>query len=214
MTMREIVKVLQSQGHSVSYYIRKDGGILIKEIDGTRYTGGAGNAIARALTGTQISAKRAEQLKRITYTGKRAAAYFDDREIKKTLHRVQRKWNRAFPHKKGEAPMQGRKTAKGVKWSIEHRGREETLRLLSEAERYASGKAYSKNIEQLAAYIEDAGIKYQNEKLIQLAQDIRDNAWMIQESSMAPAYDELYKLNDGIDPDEIERNVRRILQLP
>lgn len=214
MTIREIIKTLTSQGHSVSYYIRKDGGVLIKSIDGRKFTGASGNIYARTITGQKLSSKRSEQLLKITYTGKRAKAYIEDREIKNMLQRVQRKWRKAFPRVDGKAPSVGRKTAKGVKWSLEHRGREETIRLLSEAERYASGKAYSKNIEQLAMYIEESSTKYQSEELLQLAQDIRDNAWMIREDSMKPAYEELYKLNDGIPPEEVARNVRRILQIP
>ncbi|MBO7731107.1 MAG: hypothetical protein J6S67_01090 [Methanobrevibacter sp.] len=214
MTIRETIKALTSEGHTVSYYIRKDGGVLIKSIDGRRFTGASGNIYARTLTGQTLSEKRSAQLERITYTGKRAKAYIQDREVKKMLQRVQRKWRKAFPRENGEVPAVGRKTAKGVRWSLEHRGKEETIRLLSEAERYASGKAYSKNIEQLAMHIEDYASKTGSEELLQLAQDIRDNAWMIREDSIKPAYEELYKLNDGVPPEEVARNTRRILQIP
>lgn len=214
MTMREIVNVLSSQGHSVSYYIRRDGGILIKSIDGQTFQGARGNAIARSMVGVNLSVKRSQQLERITWTGKRAKAYIEDREIKRMLQRVQRKWRKAFPHKKGEIPAVGRKTAKGVKWSLEHRGREETIRLLSEAERYASGKAYTKNIETLAYFVESAGARLKSQALLDLADSIRNNAWMIREDSIKPAYEELYKLNDGISPEDIAANVRKILQIP
>lgn len=213
MTIREIIKVLSSQGHSVSYYVRKDGGVLIKSIDGRRFTGASGNVYARSITGQVISEKRSAQLERITYTGKRAKSYIEDREVKRLLQKVQRKWNKAF-RKNGQVPSVGRKTAKGVKWSLVHRGKEETLRLLKEAERYASGLAYGKNIEQLAMYIQDSAYKYQSDELLQLAEDIRANAWMIKEDSIKAAYEELYKLNDGMSPQDIANNVRRILQIP
>lgn len=213
MTLRETIRLLQQEGHSISYYVRRDGGVLIKSIDGVKYSGAQGNIMARGLTDQSLSVKREAQLQKITYTGKRAQSYIPDREIKRALQKVQRKWNKAFPHKRGESPIQGRKTAKGVKWSLEHRGREETLRLLSEAERYASGKAYSKNIETLAMFVETAGARYQSEELIELAQSIRDNAWMIDEESISPAYDELYKLNDGVPPEEVVRQVKRILKI-
>ena len=213
MTIREVVKVLQSQGHSVSYYVRKDGGILIKEIDGQRFSGAMGNLYARAMTGQRLSVKRAEQLHRITYTGKRAKQYIEDREIKRLLQKVQRKWNKAFPHKRGEAPIQGLKTAKGVKWSLEHRGREETIRLLKEAERYASGKAYTENIRQLVYFIEDCALAYSSNELQELADDIRANAWKIKENAIYPAYHELYMLDKGVPVEDVVRNVRRILEL-
>ena len=214
MNLRQIVDKLRQEGHSITFYVRKDRGILIKTIDGQRFTGAEGNKVVRAMTGQTLSTKRSEQLSRITYTGKRAKAYFEDREVKRLLQRVQRKWNKAFPHKRGETPPVGLKTSKKVKWSLENRGREETIRLLTEAERYASGKAYTENIRQLADYIEDAGLKYQSDDLLQLANDIRENAWMILEESIKPAYEMLYNLNKEYDPRNIANNVRKILRIP
>lgn len=214
MNLRQLVNKLRQEGHSIVYYVRKDGGILIKSIDGQRFTGASGNKLARAMSGETLSVKRSEQLTRITWSGKRAKAYFEDREVKRLLQRVQRKWNKAFPHKRGEIPPVGLKTSKKVKWSLENRGREETIRLLTEAERYATGKAYSENIRQLADYIEDASLKYQSEDLQELANSIRDNAWMILEESIKPTYDELYLLNKGHDPREIANNVKKILRIP
>lgn len=214
MNLRQIVNELRNQGHSVTYYVRKDGGILIKTIDGQKFTGGTGNMYARAMTGATLSTKRAAQLSKITWSGKRAKAYIEDREVKNLLQRVQRKWNKAFPHKRGEIPEVGLKTSKKIKWSLENRGREETIRLLNEAERYASGKAYSKNIQLLVDRVEWAGTSYESEDLIDLANDIQENAWMIEENSIAPAYDELYKLNKGADPRDVAKAVRSVLKLP
>lgn len=214
MNLRQLVNKLRQEGHSITYYVRKDGGILIKSIDGQRFTGASGNKLARAMSGETLSVKRSEQLTRITWSGKRAKAYFEDREVKRLLQRVQRKWNKAFPHKRGEIPPVGLKTSKKVKWSLENRGREETIRLLTEAERYASGKAYTENIRQLADYVQDASLKYQSEELEELANSIRDNAWMILEETIKPAYDELYLLNKGYDPRQIAKNVKKILRIP
>lgn len=211
MNLRQIVDKLRQEGHSITFYVRKDRGILVKTIDGQRFTGAEGNKVVRAMAGQTLSAKRSAQLSRITYTGERAKAYFEDREVKRLLRRVQRKWNKAFPHKRGESPSVGLKTSKKIKWSLEHRGREETIRLLTEAERYASGKAYTENIRQLADNIEDAALKYQSNELLQLANDVRENAWMILEESIQPAYDRLYDLNKGEDPREIAKDVRKIL---
>ncbi len=217
MTLKQVVKQLRNEGHSVTYYVRKDGGILIKTIDGQKFTGATGNMYARAMSGTTLSTKRANQLSRITWTGKRAAKHIADREVKRLLERVQRKWNKAFPHKKGEIPPVGLKTSKKVKWSLEHRGKEETMRLLSEAERYATGKAYTENIRQLANYVQDAAVNYQSDELMELANSIRENAWMIEEETIYPSYQELYKLNKlhlGYTIKGIVQNTKQILRIP
>ena len=146
-TMREVVDELRRQGHVVTFYTRKDGGILIKTIDSQKFTGATGNMYGRALVGEKLSTKRANQLSRITWTGKRAKSQISHKydAVKKQLERTQRIWRKAF----GKDSPVGKITAKKVKWSIEHRGEEETKRLLKEAERYASGMAYQKNVEIL-----------------------------------------------------------------
>lgn len=218
MTIRQIAQQLRSQGHVVQYYVRKDGGVLIKEIDGQKYSGALGNLTARAMVGEKISTKRAGQLWKITYTGKRAEATLPDREIKNLLHKVQRKWRKAFYKGTGEIPPQGRKTQAKVAWNIKYKGREEAIRLLKEAEKYASGIAYTENIAHLADYTNTAGQHLNNQALMDLAQDIKTYGFMIKESSIQPAYKELYKLNKmqvlNLTPDAIASNVRRILELP
>lgn len=222
MKMIDVVKTLRNEGHTVSYYVRKDGGILIKSIDGQRFTGATGNMYARAMSKTTLSTKRATQLSKITWEGKRAKSQIADREVKKQLEKVQRKWNKAFPHKRGESPAVGRKTAAKVKWTLEHKGKEETMRLLSEAERYAAGKAYSKNIEELARRVDEVALKLSAmgnedttvEPLYKLSQSIRDNAWMIDEDSIQPAYDSLYELNQGVNPHDVAVKTAAILKIP
>ena len=215
MTIRQTISVLRNQGHKVTYYERKDGGVLIRSIDGQTFTGATGNLYARAMTGQTLSVKRAKQLGDITWSGKRLQSQisYKDYDVKKKLQKVQRIWRKAFPKAKGQMPSVGRKTAKKVKWSLEHRGKEETMRLLEEAERYAKGKAYTKNIQQLADFINDASLRYHSQELKQLALDILSNAWMINENAILPAYQELYKLNDGVPPEEIAKNVRIILEI-
>ncbi len=209
MTIRETIRQLQREGHSVTFYERKDGGVLIRSIDGRKFTGAAGNLYARALTGQKFSTKRAAQLGRITWSGKRAKSQisYKDIDIKKKLERVQRKWRKAFK----DQPELGRKTAKQVKWNIENLGRAETIRRLEEAERYASGKAYTKNIQYLIVKIEEAAKKLHSQELQSLADDIRRNAYKIKESSIVPAYDRLYDLNHGDLPVDVANDVRKIL---
>ena len=71
LTMIKVVAELQAQGHTIDYYVRTDGGILIKSIDGKKYTGATGNAVARTMAGATISEARIKQLKAITKSRKR-----------------------------------------------------------------------------------------------------------------------------------------------
>lgn len=213
MTMMEVVRQLQAEGHEVDYYVRKDGGILVKKIDGERFPSGAsGNARARQLAKAPISEARVKQLKYATRQRRIKKPSLDD-EIEKEYQRVKRKWNKTFKSQKGKPHPAGYFGKGRIQYAIEHYGKEEALRRIREAERYASGVAYSKNVQILAQFIQSAGEQYQSQELIQLAKDLVDNAYTIKEEWIAPAYDELYKLNAGIPPKEVARNTRAILRL-
>ena len=213
MTMLEIVKVLQSQGHEVEFYMRKDGGILIRRIDNERYPSGAsGNARARQIVGAPISEARVKQLKYATRQRKSKKTPIEE-EIEKEFQRVKKKWNKAFRPKNGKPHPAGYFGKGRIRYAIEHYGKEEALRRIREAERYASGIAYSKNVQILAQFIASAGQQYNSQELIQLSQDLIDNAYTIKDEWIQPAYDELYKLNAGVPPKEVAKNTRAILRL-
>ena len=213
MTMIQVVRTLQAQGHVVDFYVRKDGGILVKAIDGERYPQGAsGNARARQLVGTNISEARIKQLKYATRSRKAKRVGLDD-EVKREFERVKKAWNKAFKSKKGKPHPAGYFGWRRIKYAQDKYGKEEALRRIREAERYASGIAYSKNVQILAQFIQSAGEQYQSQELIKLAKDLVENAYTIQEEWIAPAYDELYKLNAGVPPKEVARNTRAILRL-
>ena len=213
MTTLEIVKILQSQGHEVEFYVRKDGGILIKRIDGERYPSGAsGNARARQMVSAPISEARVKQLKYATRQRKAKKTPIDE-EIEKEFQRVKKKWNKAFKPSKGKPHPAGYFGKGRIRYAIEHYGKEEALRRIREAERYASGIAYSKNVQILAQFIASAGQQYNSQELIKLSQDLVDNAYTIRDEWIQPAYDELYKLNQGVPPKEVARNTRTILRL-
>ena len=209
----EVVRQLQAQGHEVDYYVRKDGGILVKKIDGERYPSGAsGNARARQLAGASISEARVKQLKYATRQRRVKKPSLDD-AIEKEYQRVKKKWNKAFKPKKGKPHPAGYFGRGRIAYALKHYGKEEALRRIREAERYASGIAYSKNIAILVQFIRHAGANYHSQELIKLADDLEENAYTIQEEWIAPAYDELYKLNAGVPPEEVARVTRAILRL-
>lgn len=213
MTMMEVVRQLQAQGHSVSYYVRKDGGILIKNIDGERFPSGAsGNARARQIVGASISEARKSQLKFATRARKFKHPTLDD-EIQKEWQRVKKKWNKAFKAKGGKPHPAGYFGWNRINRTIKEQGKEEALRRIHEAERYAGGLAYSKNIEYLAVYIKMVADSTKSPEFQSLYDDLIENAYTIKEEWIKPAYDELYNLNKGVSPKEVAKNTRAILRL-
>ena len=213
MTMRQIVAKLQSQGHSVSFYVRKDGGILIKSIDGEKFTTGAsGNVRARQILGVEASEARIRQLEYAMRQRGRVRFNIDE-EIEKEYLRVKKIWNRKMKPKNHQPHPAGYFGRSRIEYSMKHYGKEEALRRIREAERYATGYAYSKNVEQLYFVINDYAIKSGSTELEQLAIDLKANMYGIREEWIQPAYQELYKLNQGIPPKEVARSTRKILRL-
>ena len=211
MKMLEVVRTLQAKGHIVDYYVRKDGGILIRSIDGERYTGASGNAKARAMAGTTLSEARAKQLKYATRS--RMSPLNIEDAIKQEWARVKKKWNKAFKSKGGKPHPAGYFGWRRIQYSIKHYGRAEALRRISEAEKYASGIAYSKNVQNLATFVRTSGNNYNSPELLKLADDIEANAFSIREEWIQPAYDALYQLNRGVEPKQVASDVRKILRL-
>ena len=212
MKMIDVVRTLQAKGHIVDFYVRKDGGILIRSIDGERYSGASGNAKARAMAGTTLSEARAKQLKYATRSRKGIRSIPDD-AVRQAYSQAKKKWNKAFKSKGGKPHPAGYFGWRRIQYAYKHYGREEALRRINEAERYASGIAYSKNVQILASFVRNAGVQYKSQALIQLADDIEANAYAIRDEWIQPSYDALYKLNAGVQADDIASNVRRILRL-
>ena len=217
MTMRQIVAKLQSQGHSVSFYVRKDGGILIKSIDGEKFTTGAsGNNRAKQILGVETSEARLHQLKYATdrrSSIRKSGRFKLDEEIESEYQRVKKIWQKHIKSKNGKPHSAGYFGHGRIEYSLKHYGREEALRRISEAERYATGYAYTKNVKLLLFQVQDYAIKSGSEEIAQLARDLEENLYSIREEWIFPAYEALYKLDKGVPPQEVARNTRRILRL-
>ena len=205
MTIRQIAKELSAQGYDIRYRVRKDGGVLITKINNQRFTGATGNTIARQLSGQTISEARSTQLEKIT------RERTDVENLYKEYRRVKRKWTK-WENKPKQA---GELTFKKFKRALKEDGKVEALKYLGEKEKYASGLAYSKNVENLATYIESTLSGYQ--EFNELAEDIRANDGNIRDEWIEPAYRELYRINT--EPltreliEDITTNVRRILRI-
>lgn len=212
-SMIQVVAELTAKGHNVQYSIRKDGGILIRRIDGEHFSGAHGNARARAMVGAELSEARSAQLKYATRARMHPVKTTLSERVEEAYERVKKLWRKAFKAKGGKPHPAGYFTKRHIKYVYKQYGEEKALEVISEAERYATGIAYSKNVQHLADYVEMAGNQYESEELKKLAYEIVQFAYSIKEEWIYPAYQALYDLNKGIDPKEIAQKVRRILRL-
>ncbi len=150
MTTRQLVEALQKGGNQVTYYIRKDGGILITSINGQKFKGATGNRVARFMVGETISERRAQQLSTITKRRKikrRTPIPTTPDGLEKTRKRVMRKWRKAN--------LRGSISKRNLERIIEDRGLKKAAEYLSEMERRTEGYAYISEIEGLIARIEE-----------------------------------------------------------
>ena len=142
--MIQVVNELVARGHRVTYYKRKDGGILITSIDGVKYKAAKGNTRAREMVGAELSSARKSQL---AYAQRQRRLPRDPKdEIYQEYLRVKDIWSKKIKAKKGKKHPAGYFGWKRILYSIKHHDKEEALRRIREAEKYAEGLAYSKNI--------------------------------------------------------------------
>lgn len=148
MKVIKLVEQLKLKGYKVSYYKRKDGGILIRSINGQKFTAAKGNVFARQLLGVELSTRRGEQLRKIT----RARPWYKTHTIEtpEDLERfrksVMRKWKKSG--------LRGSISKVNLKHMIGDRGIEGARQYLTEMERHTEGKAYYSQVEALISRIE------------------------------------------------------------
>ena len=148
MKLLNVVKQLEAKGYKVSYYKRSDGGILIRSINGQKFTGAKGNLYARELLGVKLSTRRSEQLRKITkarpwYKTHKIETPADLESFRKS---VMRKWKKAG--------LRGSISKVNLKHMIADRGIEGAKQYLTEMERHTEGKAYYSQVEALISRIE------------------------------------------------------------
>ena len=148
MTIKQVIDTLKKMGFSVKFYVRKDGGVRITNINGQSFSGSTGNIVGRNIVGTKLSEAREKQLKKIKSPkgkyDKRRRSKLDD-EIVKRIRRLQRKYRKD--------KTKGQPTQRNYRWVLEHIGKEEADRLLRQSELYIAGLAYEENINVLIARI-------------------------------------------------------------
>lgn len=150
MTTRQLVNQLRQQGYNVTFYVRKDGGILIRSINGESFKGAKGNIYARSLMGLKLAERREKQLSKITrervYHPRKIPVETPE-DLERFRKRVMRKWRKAG--------LTGSISKKNLRRIIEERGFEGAKTYLEEMERHSMGKAYYGQIEALLSRIEN-----------------------------------------------------------
>ena len=135
MTLKQIVMELIARGHKVTYYVRKDGGLVIHSIDGAKFSGKTGNIVARQMLGVALSERRRIQLERIN---RQMNWKKSQTPIPEDLEKYRLKVNRLLR----KNIKTGTLSKRNMRAMIEEKGIEGAWDYLKEQERRARGHAY------------------------------------------------------------------------
>lgn len=146
-TLRNIIKDLRKQGHTIRYENRKGGGLLIKSIDKVKFSGYEGNELARQIKGVNLTIRQQSHIENITpqkgVWGQSRKGVELPKALQSKLRRVQRIWRKSQPNTTEKV------TKANVLYNLRTYGAEETMRRLNQRERYGQGYAYFENIDAL-----------------------------------------------------------------
>lgn len=195
----EIIKELRNMGYDVSARKRTDGGYIITEINGEKYTGAHGNTRARTIVGASISEAKAAQLsfnvEKYIKGQKKVKDTLDDEMIKE-LRKTQRAWNKA---RKQSGVDFGRVTKRKLRYKVKTEGRSGALVYLQRMRRHAEGIAYPENVMHLLSRMKRARIRIHQgnisdwEDLITKIESIAEN---FLEKWIAPIYEIIYDIEN------------------
>lgn len=208
MKLIDIIKKLQAKGHSVAYTHRKDGGYIIRRIDGQVYRGKKGNQVARTLIGEELSLARSVQLRRIrTPKGKRSEKKTAlPSGLEKELRKVQRNWRKKHP------TIEGTISKRGLRYQFETYGEKQALLSLDKAYRYSEGYAYLENVQTLINRINlDLG-KRPSPDMEEVVSIIENKMMIFKEEWLQHCLEALYEWEKGtIDDKECSRQIKAII---
>ena len=203
MTTIQVINTLISKGYRISFYKRKDGGYLIRSINGSKFSGAKGNEYARNLLGINLDLSNkglAKTLKsNIEYKQGKLRKPKLSNEVSKLIRKAQRKLNKL---QKKSLTAIGTISTKRIREYIAKYGEEEAKRKLNQLINYSRGIAYDENIETLARMIEEYLQKLGNnfKKAIQegnkLIQLLRANKGLITHDDYYEASRILYDLRN------------------
>lgn len=208
MNLKQVIDTLQRQGHTIEYSHRKDGGYIIRSIDGVHYQGKQGNAVARLMVGTKLSEARRVQLESIrTPKGKRQQKLEAlDEDIKRKLRKVQKE------HRKRHPTIEGTQTTGKTRWRIKQFGKEKAMESLDKALRYEMGIAYKDNVLHLLERIEMDLMVDEDSDMESIYDTIKAKIDEFKEEWISQVYYCLYEWEKGsITGQECARRIRAII---
>lgn len=208
MTLLDIITQLIEQGHQVEFTHRKDGGYVIRRIDGQHFSGKTGNAMARRMVGAELSLARQVQLQRIrTPKGKLAQRQEPlPKDLVRELRRVQRAWRKKHPTIEGTVSM------RGLRYQYRTYGEETARASLDKAYRYSQGLAYVDNVLHLIERINLDLNKEDSAEMQAIVDLIQTRILSFKEEWISPIYSALYDWERHlIDGKECARIIRQIM---
>ena len=205
MKLEDVVKAFEKR-YTVKYEKRKEGGIIIKEINGIKYTGKSGNFFSRKLTNASLSTAQKEAI-RAGSSKKKAIAEAKEKglpkprkarkkkslKLGKQLSKRLRKTRKAFKElDENQKRIVGTPTRKKVLQSLKREGRKATTQKLKEPERYAKGKIYSAQMECIIKRIEETA-DMRGEDVSELVDFLRSHKNSFYEERFIAFKEEMYK---------------------
>ena len=188
MTTKQIIKVLQDKGYSISFYKRKDRGVRITRINVETFKGSTGNKKAREIVGVKLTEGQQRALSRLitpkgkgSYNKRRRAPI--DEETKKRIQKLQRQYR-----KSGKA--EGKPTIRNYRYVLKTKGKKEADRLLRQSERRILGLAYTENVDYLLIRIKQILDKFPSNSLKSAYNRIKD----LRENFLEKWIQEIYAL--------------------
>ena len=205
MKLEDVVKAF-SVRYNVEYVRRKEGGIIIKSINGVKYKGKSGNVYFRKLTNTTLSTAQKEAIRAGSSKKKaiaeakaqglpkpRKARKKKSLKLGKQLSKRLRKTRKAFKElDENQKRIVGTPTRKKILQSLKREGRKATTQKLKEAERYAKGKIYSAQMEFIITRIEESA-EMRGEDVSELVEYLRSHKNSFYEERFIAFKEELYK---------------------
>lgn len=201
MTTRQMAMELIARGHHVSYYVRKDGGIVITKIDNNRFSGKTGNAVARNMLGEVISGRRKAQLERIN----REAKKIKEGKLKKTSalpEKVEKLWKKVVDEYR-KTYTHATITKRQIEQLIEEKGIEGTIDYLKEQIRRTRGYAYHSLIYGLIERLDNDkrnAPPEDQENLEAIIQLIKEKMEDITFQQVINIFEEIYHYESAINP--------------
>lgn len=211
-SMKNIIEQLRSQGFVIEAYKRKDGGYLIKSINGVKYQAAKGNEAARRMVGSQLSVRKTKQLKSITPTSAKAAKLRKapkpkkpplPSDLKKEIQDVQK----LFRKNVSELGTKTTVKTKSIRYIMETEGEQRAREALAKAKRYAEGYAYIENVNAVLDRIQ-AMINNSSDKIREVLQEIHTKInqkkevfledWMNQVLNLLYEFDKLSKAQKSL----------------